>query len=534
MKRISIKHILAIFLLVASSGCSDYLNTIPTDQASPDTFLEGVDQAKSLLAGIYWCLYDDGPSYITPFTYENMCDNSYDPNTWEFSAEFAKGSQTADSWYAQYKWEKDWVAISRCNGLLRNLVANTTLGPNDKSDIIGEARFLRAYFYFDLLSFYGRVPVLDENSPSENPSRQDLSVVIPFIEADIDYAIDNLPNTMGGEVACKGAAYMLKIRLGLFNYDYPTVISSAQAIEKLGYGLYPDFAKLFLVEGANSDSNKEILFKIDYATDIRSSYMTMMWYHWDSFQTTLSMVNSFFTSNGKPIADLTADDGTIIGKDPAYDADHPFDNRDPRLHLSILCPGSEYRLDAQSRYEKNWTPANWANKTSFRPKKGANESLPNTENDGCDKIIMRYGEVLLSWAEAENEQNGPAGAYPLIDQLRARVGMVSLSNSLPNLTKGGMREVIRNERRVELFNEGQRWLDIRRWKIAEKVMTDAYGLDPTKLKTYTNGNVSDTWQYVPIDVDKRSFNKDRDYLWPIPNSEINANPNMKNDQNPLY
>ena len=64
------------------SSCSDYLDTLPIDKASPDTFLKDIEQAKSLLAGIYNCFYDDSPSYITPYTYENMCDNSYNPNTW--------------------------------------------------------------------------------------------------------------------------------------------------------------------------------------------------------------------------------------------------------------------------------------------------------------------------------------------------------------------------------------------------------------------------------------------------------------------
>ena len=147
---------------------------------------------------------------------------------------------------------------------------------------------------------------------------------------------------------------------------------------------------------------------------------------------------------------------------------------------------------------------------------------------------MRYGEVLLAWAEAENELNGPTNVYPLIDELRNRVGMITLSESLPNLTKETMRALIRNERRVELFHEGQRWFDIRRWKIAEKVMVDAIGLDVSKLKWYRNGNVTSDWKYESIIIDKRSFNKDRDYLWPIPQKEINANPMIKNDQNPNY
>ena len=148
---------------------------------------------------------------------------------------------------------------------------------------------------------------------------------------------------------------------------------------------------------------------------------------------------------------------------------------------------------------------------------------------------MRFGEVLLAWAEAENEENGPKGAYEMIDRLRRRVGMVTLTESLPNLTKETMRALIRNERRVELFHEGQRWHDIRRWKIAEKVMTDAHGLDVSKLQYYpSSGATSSYWQYEEIVVDKRSFNKDRDYLWPIPLKELNANPLIRNDQNPGY
>ncbi|NDV82453.1 RagB/SusD family nutrient uptake outer membrane protein [Bacteroides sp. 51] len=534
MKKNFITYISIAFLCVATSSCEDYLNTTPPDKASPDTFLKDMEQAQSLLAGVYNCFYDEGAGYINPYTYENMSDNSYNPNTWEYSAEFAKGTQTASSHLAEYKWRKDWQAISRANSLLRGLAINSSLTGVEKNKLTAESRFLRAYFYFDLVSFYGRVPLLDENSPLEDPAREELSKVLTFIHEDIDFAIEHLPHAFGGESANKGAAYMLKMRVAQYEYDHATVIASAKAIKALGYSLYDNFTNLFLEKGIDDASNHEVIFKVNYATDLRSSGMTMLWYHWASFQTLLPVVESFFTANGLPIKDIDIDGGGSILKDPMYDPDHPFLNRDPRLHLSILCPGYEYRLDAQSRYQANWVPASWGNNTGFRPKKGADVELANTNNDGTDKIYMRYGEVLLAWAESENELNGPAGAYPLIDELRNRVGMITLSASLPNLNKNTMRELIRNERRVELFNEGQRWHDIRRWKIAEKVMVDGVGLDVTKMKTYTNGNVSDTWQYVPMVIDRRSFNKDRDYLWPIPQKEINANKQMEGDQNPGY
>ena len=110
MKKFSTLFIAALLLAGWSSGCADYLNTVPVDKSSPNTFLKGVEQAKSMLAGIYYCFYDDSPAYITPYTYENMCDNSYNHHTWEFSAEFASGTQTAASWWAELKWTKDWQA----------------------------------------------------------------------------------------------------------------------------------------------------------------------------------------------------------------------------------------------------------------------------------------------------------------------------------------------------------------------------------------------------------------------------------------
>lgn len=534
MKKNLTKPFIAILLLLPFASCSDYLNTVPIDKSSPETFLQEMEQARSLLTGIYNCLYDDRQYQVSPYIYENMSDNSYNPNSWEQSNPFARGTHTASSWWVEYKWDKNWLAISRSNALIRGLETVKSLSQADKNLILAEARFLRALFYFDLVWFYGRVPLVDEHTPIENRPREEISVILALIHADIDFAIAHLRHSFGGQYACKGAAYMLKLRVAQYEYDHRAVVAAAQEIKNLGYTLYPDFVTLFKEEGTTDPTNREIIFKINYATDLRSSFMTMMWYHWNSFQTTLPMVESFFTVNGLPIKTLDAEGGESISRDPTYDPDHPFLNRDPRLHMSVLCPGYEYRLVATTAYQENWKPSNSDVYTGFRPKKGANEMITNTTNDGCDKIIMRYGEVLLAWAEAENELNGPANVYPLIDELRERVGMVTLSASLPHLTRNTMRELIRNERRVELFHEGQRWFDIRRWKIAEKVMVDAVGLDVSKLKWYAGGEVTEEWQYVPMVIDVRSFNKDRDYLWPIPLKEINANPLIAGDQNPNY
>ena len=252
MKKFSTLFIAALLLAGWSSGCADYLNTVPVDKSSPNTFLKGVEQAKSMLAGIYYCFYDDSPAYITPYTYENMCDNSYNHHTWEFSAEFASGTQTAASWWAELKWTKDWQAISRANSLIRSMALATGIGPADSRKILAEARFLRAWFYFDLGRFYGRVPLVDENSPQENAPREELDKVMAFIKGDVEYAVGNLDNIPGGEVASLGSALMLRLQIAQYEYDNAEVIACAKAIKELGYDLYGDFRKLFLDEGINT------------------------------------------------------------------------------------------------------------------------------------------------------------------------------------------------------------------------------------------------------------------------------------------
>ncbi len=151
-------------------------------------------------------------------------------------------------------------------------------------------------------------------------------------------------------------------------------------------------------------------------------------------------------------------------------------------------------------------------------KKNFDGTLRNVEKEGRNKYYMRYSEIILTYAETINESEGPQNAYEAIDQLRRRVGMTTLSEAMPGLTKEQMRAVIRNERRVELAFEGVRWADIRRWKIAEQVMVDAVGYDNTKLKSYPGDGLgtSPDWQYEPMVIDKRTFNAGRDYLCRYP------------------
>ncbi|MNG67165.1 SusD family protein [compost metagenome] len=511
-----------------SASCQNYLDTVPEDKVTPESFLTGAEQANTLLNGVYNQLYYDSPDKMVPYVYDNMSDNSFNSHSWDPAPQFASGTQTGDSDFTLVKWKYNFRGISRANSLLKGLAGADAIANSDKAKISAEARFLRAYYYFDLVCFYGEVPILDEQTVLNNPERGKLDAVLSFINKDLDYAIDQLPVALGGERASKGTALMLKLRVAEWMNKPELVISLAQQIQKLGYQLYPNYFELFQPAGIEQKDNPEIIFKINYAKDLQSSDVSKIFGNWNNFAPTLQMVDSYYTTNGYPIRDIRTADGAFIAGDPSYNKDRPFDNRDPRLQLSIVVPGSEFRLDGQGWYQAHYVPANWDVATSFTVRKFVDPYLKTLTNETTDRIVMRYAEVLLAWAEAENQLHGPsAQVYELLDRVRSRVGMVKVSQAMPNISQAVMTEVIHNERRVEFFGEGRRWFDIRRWKIAKAVMVDALGYDKSKLSWYSDGNITTNWQYIPIVVDRRSFNPNRDYLWPIPNEELNANPNIK-------
>ncbi len=148
----------------------------------------------------------------------------------------------------------------------------------------------------------------------------------------------------------------------------------------------------------------------------------------------------------------------------------------------------------------------------------------NTEywNSEINIILLRYADVLLMYAEAMNEANGPsAEVYNAINAVRKRAGMPDVTSGL---SKEALRNEIRHERRVEFVAEGTRYSDIRRWKIAEKVMTNGLGYNRSKLVDPTQ---PEKWVFEVVVADQRSFDPSKHYVWPIPQVEIDTNPKLE-------
>jgi hypothetical protein len=220
-------------------------------------------------------------------------------------------------------------------------------------------------------------------------------------------------------------------------------------------------------------------------------------------------------------------DGKTIDKSGVYDAAHPYDNRDPRLKLTVVVPGvivNGNTIDVTNKNGLDALSKNNASFSGFYYKKYVPADIQGNwdSNSYNDVVLIRYAEVLLIYAEAKIEMGQiDQSVYDAINAVRQRPGVM-----MPVLTaatvsgQADMRDAIRRERHVEFPMEDHRLFDIRRWKIAETVMTGtAYGI----LNNYDNSR-ADYGKHVV--VEQRTFVNPRDYLWAIPQSEVALNPNL--------
>ena len=528
--------ILACLMMVSS--CDDFLNREPLDFVSPDNYLENENQAEKLLNGVYECLMASGQGNdrLFPIHLATLTDDAFDPQPWHATTEWARGQGNANSFWPSAKWKQDYKGIARANVFI-NSVASVNFSSKLLPRFIGEAKFLRAWYYTDLVTFYGDVPLVLEPGDLSNskPKRNSKEEVVAQILLDLEDAIQTLPLEYPeddlGRVT-KGAAMGLKSRVLLYQGDWSNAAKAAKDVIDLNYySLFPDYQGLFL-EINERAASCEIMFRRCYTPKIDPSYLYYVIGEWPAFAPTKQLVDCYYMNDGLPIS-----------KSPKYDRANPHMNRDPRLGASIFYPGCQYlnfmikAPDPEISKDSIEIPAWLLNTSGFRSKKHFDGTLTNAVDEGRDTYFMRYAEMLLNYAEALNEVQGPTSeVYNAIDQLRDRAHMIRLSKAMPGLSKEAMRQEIRNERRVELAFEGMRWADIRRWKIGEEVMVDALGLDNTLLKPgmYPGDGKGETkdWKYETIIIDHRQFNPKRDYLWPIPQNEMDANENM--EQNPGY
>ena len=234
---------------------------------------------------------------------------------------------------------------------------------------------------------------------------------------------------------------------------------------------------------------------------------------WSKPNVTVDAIDSFYMANGLPITDPKS----------GYNEQDLYKNRDPRLGWSVVLPGSQYG-------SVTYIPATDQVPCGARPRKYADIGSTNVDDYSINTIVLRYADILLFRAEALIEQ-GQTGqeVYNLIDQVRARVGMPKVADvEGTGLSKEELRKILRHERRVEFFFEGERYIDMLRWK-DPSLVHNVIGYDRSLL---SNPASLSTWTFKKVLVEERKFDSAKGFLWPIPLDDMQNNENLT--QNPGY
>ncbi|MEN8117097.1 MAG: RagB/SusD family nutrient uptake outer membrane protein [Bacteroidota bacterium] len=505
MNKIKIYWSLLLAFLIVSSCTQDVLEVYSTTKVSAETFWKTESDANLALNGVYNRL----GSYVQNYLYlDVVADNAYNNYPWEGFKAIADG--THDVWgpgAINWLWDDAYRGIGRANTFLDN-IDNVNMPEAKKTVMKGEAIFLRAYFYQQLSDLYGGVPIVLETPILEHGAlpRDSKSDVVAQIVKDLDAAAGMLPETASypGQ-ATVGAAIALKARVLLYDEQWGDAASAASQVINMNYSLYPNYRDMFKLEHEN---NEEVIFDAQYISPEQGNFFDLYLgagggTGWQSIVPLQELVDDFEMTDGK-----------AIDESDLYDAENPYENRDPRLKQSIFVTGSDYNGIGPLAFQSGTPPKSY---TGFCFKKYTPydegvyvEKIGYPTGTGNNIILMRYADVLLMYAEAKNEVSGPdASVYDAINQVRSRES-IQMPDIPAGLSKDEMREVIHHERRVEFALEGTRYSDIRRWGIAEDLLDGLVDFGGT-----------------------RKFNAGRDYLWPIPGKLFDL-PDNALEQNPGY
>ena len=499
-----IKNFLIIStLIVINYRCNkDNLSINPTDQYSVETFWKTEEHATAGLSGCYQVLRS---VYSGGWVFET---DMITPNGWGYNENggtgpLARGVHTTTDGTIAGRWNVNYEGVGRTNTFL-DRIGNVTMDESLKNRMSGEAKFLRALYYFNLQELFGGVPLILETpdaSKHSNLPRDTKEKVVEQIVKDLDEAINVLPKSYSANNigrATKGAALALKARLLLYQGKWPEAAKTAKEIIDLNvYTLFPNYRELFMLQ---NEHNSEVIFNVEFLAPRFLNGFDQSIYTLNTPAPLKDLVDAYLMKDGKSITSSSL-----------YNPAQPYENRDPRLHQTIAVIG--YKFNGKITQLSNVVNTGFGLKkyTSFSDETNNPTVAPSTD---LNPILMRYAEVLLTYAEAQNEANGPdASVYDAVNAVRARPS-INMHVVEVGLTKDEMRSVIRNERRVELAFEGLYYSDIRRWKTAEIV---------------NNGPI---YNYEGKAITNRTFNKERDYLWPIPFVQIQENPQL--EQNPNY
>ena len=389
-------------LLVAAAGCDSTLTTDPVDRIPAENAIVDAPTARAALVGAYDAL--QALSYYGR-TFQVLgdlsADNAEHVGTFQYLGQVDRNQLQADNTAVTNVWIAIYDAISRVNLILQKVPNVTGLTDAQKNQILGEARFLRALHYHNLVKLWGDVPMplepLDSPSEAAAMTRTAKADVYTQILSDLTQAEQLMTTAKQARQASLGAVRALRARVQLYNGQYQAALDAANAVQAMGYTLVPQFQSLFTDEGTDTP---EDIFRVSFTA------------------TEFNEVGYYYLFDGRwevaPTADL-------------YNA---YTAGDLRRGLTVGKDGSDYEG------------------TKFPTTIGAE-----------DLHVIRFAEVVLVKAEALARLNRLPEAITELNKTRVRAGLAAiLATPLP--TQAALLDAISNERRLELALEGDRWPDL--------------------------------------------------------------------------
>lgn len=523
----NLKYILGLLVTLSFvMACSDdFLNTENPNQPSETTFWTSENDALMGLTACYdgmqdGDLYNDNIDgwkfgFLARETSTDNGDHSW--GDWMLGSTIPKcASSTTDECFQKY-WKANFEVIKRANILLKN-IDRCGMSEEKASAMKAEAIAIRALMYCNLTSVFRDVPYLTEPltlAQAQAPKTPKAEIAEAIIK-DLKDNVSKLPSK-GSESAgrmCREAGYAILGRIALFNQKWDEAISAYDqvigkvSLFKSGDGSDPakNFADLFTEANENAP---EVLLSIHYKGPGLSEGQTfgVCWQApMNAIEASLNLAEDFYCTDGKPWNKSSVYEGPSSYLAASEDWKH-WENRDPRFYGTLWVTGMLWNGSAPS-----WNPArsSVAIRKWYTPEEVANE-----HDASLDYYVIRYAEVLLSMAEAKMEKGAPQSEVTkYINEVRARVNMPSVESvEGAALSKEELRAVVRHERRVELAFEDLRFADLYRWGEFKNSLQRIKDDEASMGRTYA--------------IPRGSVRGPQDELWPIPQSEIDTNPMLK-------
>lgn len=469
-----IKQILFLGVVLVFTSCSDFLEREPISDLAEENFFQTGADAEAALIAAYDALQSEYYIFDRFTNGDVISDNCYaggdNPNNFQLD-EF---TVTPTNLNVERDWGYLYEAISRANAVLDNVVdiESPDLTDERKNQVLGEAAFLRAYHYFQLVNLYGEVPLVLNKVNSTDPDvvfqpKVDVATIYDAIIDDLLYAEERLPTSYERQKqrATKGAAQAMlaKAHAHRPNPDWSSVKAYAEAVINSGtYQLLSDYDRLWQ---PNNENSEESILEVQFIGGTNeANWGPQLWLP-------TSLTNDSWRKFNTPSNDLLA----------AFDAEGDA----VRRQASILMEGGLAWQDPD--YPSGVIPF------PFKQRIASGWSSPN------NYILLRLADIILLLAEAENELGNIGPAAAALNQVRSRVNLADTQAD----NQQDLRAAIQNERRLELAFEGHRWFDLKRTGTAITIMNAldrGYDVQPYELR------------------------------WPIPQSELDRNPNLTQNE----